>query len=94
MQMWFASCASATWIALAGVCFLSGCGGTANANPSGGGGQQTAQTFYVSASGSDSNDGLSASTAWKTISKVNAASYISGDQILFHGGDTSPAVSH
>ena len=88
MQMWFASCGSATWIALAGVCFLSGCGGTANANPSGGGGQQTAQTFYVSASGSDSNDGLSATTAWKTISKVNAASYISGDQILFHGGDT------
>lgn len=48
-----------------------------------------ARNFYVSASGNDSNNGLSASTPWKTISKVNAsfASIAAGDSILFRKGD-------
>ena len=47
--------------------------------------------YYISQSGSDSADGLSPATAWRTIDKVNtqaAASRISsGDQILFAGGE-------
>jgi len=43
----------------------------------------------VSNSGNDSNDGLTESTAWKTIDKVNAKmkSFKSGDVIAFKGGD-------
>lgn len=46
-----------------------------------------AQTYYVSADGSDSYDGLSQSTAWKSISKVNSATLASGAQVLFRCGD-------
>jgi hypothetical protein len=43
-----------------------------------------AATYYVDATnGNDSNDGLTASTAWKTIGKVNNSSFNPGDQILF-----------
>jgi Right handed beta helix region len=45
-------------------------------------------TYYVSPTGSDSNDGISPSTPWQTISKVNATSYNAGDSILFSGGRT------
>lgn len=45
-------------------------------------------TYYVSTSGSDSNNGTSPSTPWQTITKVNAASYNPGDRILFNGGQT------
>ncbi|HLP16811.1 MAG TPA: right-handed parallel beta-helix repeat-containing protein [Bacteroidota bacterium] len=45
-------------------------------------------SYYVSSQGSDSNDGKSTSTSWKTISKVNAASLVSGDVINFRAGDT------
>jgi hypothetical protein len=44
-------------------------------------------TYYVAASGSDSNNGLSPSTPWQTITKVNASSFTKGDSILFNGGD-------
>ena len=47
-----------------------------------------AKTFYVSATGSDSNSGLTSSTPWKTISKINSAAYTNGDSILFKCGDT------
>ncbi|MFA6004253.1 MAG: right-handed parallel beta-helix repeat-containing protein, partial [Elusimicrobiota bacterium] len=44
-------------------------------------------SYYVSSAGSDSNDGLSTATPWKTIAKVNAKTFVSGDQILFRSGD-------
>ena len=43
--------------------------------------------FYVSTSGNDSNDGLSSTTPWKTISKVNSYSFSPGDRVLFNRGD-------
>ncbi len=46
-------------------------------------------TYYVSTSGADSNAGTSASTPWKSISKVNnTQSFSPGDSILFKRGDT------
>jgi hypothetical protein len=46
-------------------------------------------TYYVSSSsGTDSNNGTSASSPWKTITKVNGGSYNPGDSILFKAGDT------
>jgi hypothetical protein len=47
-----------------------------------------ATTYYVSSSGSDSNSGLTTTLAWKTIAKVNSATFKPGDQILFQKGDT------
>lgn len=45
-------------------------------------------TYYVSAAGSDTNDGKSTATPWATVSKVNSASLNPGDSVLFRGGDT------
>ena len=45
-------------------------------------------TYYVSSVGNDSNSGLSATLSWKTLAKVNASTFNSGDQILFQKGDT------
>lgn len=45
-------------------------------------------TYYVSATGSDANNGTSTSTPWQTIAKVNALTKVAGDQILFKRGDT------
>lgn len=48
----------------------------------------SATTYYVSASaGDDSKDGLTTATAWKSIAKVNAATFAAGDQVLFNRGD-------
>lgn len=48
-----------------------------------------ATDYYLSPSGSDSGSGLSPGAgAWKTISKVNARSFVAGDRILFEGGQT------
>jgi len=45
-------------------------------------------TYYVDATnGSDTNEGLSPQTPWKTISKVNSMSFNPGDSILFKRGD-------
>jgi len=46
-------------------------------------------TYYVSSSmGDDSNDGLTESTPWKTISKVsNFAGFNDGDAVMFKRGD-------
>ena len=46
----------------------------------------TAATYYVSNSGSDSNNGTSAGTPWQTIAHVNAQSFSPGDSILFQDG--------
>lgn len=56
------------------------------------------KTYFISAAGSDNNDGLSKTKPWKTISKVNTAVLFTGDTILFRSGDTfygslSPSVS-
>lgn len=45
-------------------------------------------TYYVSPSGNDAADGLSAATAFKTVEKVNALDLNAGDQVLFEGGQT------
>jgi parallel beta-helix repeat protein len=45
-------------------------------------------SYYVSSSGSDANDGKSTTVPWKTISKVNSVTFVSGDAIYFRGGDS------
>ena len=43
-------------------------------------------TYYVDATnGNDNNSGLSPSSAWKTIAKVNSSNFNPGAQILFKG---------
>jgi hypothetical protein len=60
-------------LAIAGVCAIAG--------------SAWAATFYVDATaGNDTNDGLSQATAWKTVAKVNGATFAAGDQILFKRG--------
>lgn len=45
------------------------------------------RTFHVDCStGSDSRDGLSPETAWKSIAKANSASLLPGDKLLFATG--------
>lgn len=47
----------------------------------------TCTTYYVSsASGSDSNDGCSASTPWQSVAKINATTFSAGNQVLFQDG--------
>jgi len=48
-----------------------------------------ATTYYVDATnGNDNNDGLSQSTAWETIAKVDSSTFQPGDSILFKKGET------
>jgi hypothetical protein len=42
--------------------------------------------YYVSNSGSDSNDGKSPATAWKSLNKVSTAELSKGDFVLFERG--------
>lgn len=48
----------------------------------------SAETYYVSPAGSDTNDGISTSTPWQTLVKVNTGNYNAGDQIQLEGGAT------
>ncbi len=48
----------------------------------------TGATYYVSASGSDSNSGTSPGAAWRTVKRVDQASLHAGDGVLFEGGAT------
>lgn len=50
--------------------------------------QVHATIYYVSATGSDANNGTSTSTPFQTITKVNSLPLVAGDQILFNRGDT------
>ncbi len=44
-------------------------------------------TYYVDATGgSDGNSGTSLQTPWKTVAKVNAATLVAGDSVLFKRG--------
>ncbi|HSW97045.1 MAG TPA: hypothetical protein VLF89_04440 [Candidatus Saccharimonadales bacterium] len=45
-------------------------------------------TYYVSSSGNDTNNGLSQTSPWQTINKVNSMTFQPGDSILFEGGQT------
>jgi regulation of enolase protein 1 (concanavalin A-like superfamily) len=45
-------------------------------------------TYYVSTSGSDSNNGTSTSSPWKSIAKVSSTHLNPGDSVLFQGGKT------
>jgi len=47
-----------------------------------------ATTYYVASNGSDAANGTSTSTPWQSLSKVNATTFVAGDQILFRRGDT------
>jgi len=47
-----------------------------------------AKNYYVAANGNNSNDGLTANSAWQTINKVNSFSFGWGDFVLFKRGDT------
>ena len=42
--------------------------------------------YYISNGGSDTNNGLSAASPWKTLDKVNTITYLAGDKILFQRG--------
>ncbi len=44
-------------------------------------------TYYVSANGSNGNDGSSIAKAWRSIAKVNSTIFSPGDKILFEGGE-------
>lgn len=48
----------------------------------------TGTKYYVSADGSDDNDGKSPEKAWKTLAKVNSAKLTRGDGVFFRRGDT------
>ena len=45
-------------------------------------------TYYVSASGSDSNPGTSSTAPWKSLAKVDATTFQPGDRILLQAGST------
>jgi hypothetical protein len=48
-----------------------------------------ARDYYISSStGQDSNDGLTAETAMRTIGKVNSLALVAGDAVRFRCGDT------
>lgn len=51
-------------------------------------------SYYVSPTGSDSNDGLSEQTPWQTLKKVNASKFSPGDQILFQRGGVWRGTHH
>lgn len=54
----------------------------------------TCSTYYVSTSGSDSNDGCSSSTPWLSLAKVDATTFTAGNQILFQDGGSWSGTLH
>jgi len=48
-----------------------------------------ATNYYISSStGNDSNDGLTAATAWKSLGKINSTSFATSDRVYLKAGDT------
>ncbi|MDQ8005879.1 MAG: sialate O-acetylesterase [Pedobacter sp.] len=48
-----------------------------------------ANTYYIDAdNGSDNNDGLSTTTAWQSLTKVNAVNLVAGSKLLFKAGSS------
>jgi Right handed beta helix region len=57
--------------------------------PEGGGIAENAETYYVdSQQGNDTNDGRSATQAWKSLEKVDATTFRPGDAILLKAGSS------
>src|SRR2546421_959232 len=51
--------------------------------------RQLLSTYYVnSSSGSDSASGISTTSAWRSVNRVNSQTLHSGDKVLFQGGQT------
>ena len=50
--------------------------------------QLTGRTFYLSATGDDTRDGLTPATAWRSIDRANMAEFTPGDRLLLQGGTT------
>ncbi|MBM9513115.1 right-handed parallel beta-helix repeat-containing protein [Desulfogranum marinum] len=50
--------------------------------------QGTGTTYFVAKNGNNNSSGLTAASAWATISKVNSSRFSPGDRILFKRGDT------
>src|SRR2546430_1317255 len=48
--------------------------------------RQLLSTYYVSPSGSDGHSGKSATSAWRSINRVNSQTLHAGDHVLFQGG--------
>ncbi len=48
----------------------------------------SAATYYVSPEGDDEADGLSPENAWRSLGRVNAHSFVAGEQVLLEGGAT------
>lgn len=46
------------------------------------------QVYYTATNGNDANNGLSTSTPFRTLSKINTTALVPGDQVLFRRGDT------
>lgn len=46
--------------------------------------------YYLSSSGNDFNNGISANTAWRTIDKLNEVQLLPGDTVKFEGGAIFP----
>lgn len=44
--------------------------------------------YYVSNEGNDNNSGIRPGSPWRTIDRVNAATFVAGDTVLFRKGDT------
>src|SRR2546428_37558 len=47
-----------------------------------------ATTYYIAASGNDSNNGLTTVSPWRTLAKVKSYHFLAGDVILLKRGDT------
>ena len=56
--------------------------------PSGGGTPPSGTAYYVSLTGSDSNNGTDPTTPWKTLHKVNLTNFPANSVIQFAGGQT------
>ena len=50
--------------------------------------QAAGTTYFVSASGSDTNSGTSSAAPWKSLSKINSVVLKPGDTVSFRRGDT------
>lgn len=57
-------------------------------------GRAVAATYYLSATGNDSQSGTSPEAPWQSLDKVNATTFQPGDRILFKSGDEWKGVLH
>ena len=64
----------------------SGTGGTGGAPANACNGATSGAYYLDSAAGSDSNDGMSPSTAWKTLTKINGVTFQPGNKLCLKAG--------